>query len=132
MECWIRPNAAILALAVATLGCRNHAPASADLPARVASVKVARIELGRAVGLDKRVSEATDAFLPADTVYASVVTEGSAPHVELKARWTRGQQQLAETKQSIAPQGEATSEFHISKPRGWPPGRTRSVKTSAT
>jgi hypothetical protein len=43
--------------------------------------------------------------------------------VTLVARWTYGDGQLVkESSQTIAPSGPTVSEFHISKPDGWPAG----------
>lgn len=86
------------------------------------SVVVTSIELGRSVGLDKRIAEPAEAFAPQDTIYVSVTTEGRASHARLTARWLRDGALLAETSQTIAPDGTAVSEFNVWKPQGWPPG----------
>jgi hypothetical protein len=85
-------------------------------------IAVADVQLGRAVRLDKRIAAPADAFSPADTIYASVVTEGAADHVRLTARWSREGQLVAEVSQGIAPAGTAVSEFNVWKPRGFAPG----------
>jgi hypothetical protein len=111
----------ILACLLALLagGCRPTAVAVSH----PSDVKVKDIQLGRVVGEDKRVPEPVDRFGPADTVYASVVTEGTAPDTRLRARWSFGQTQvLEETEQRIAPQGTTVSEFHVRNPAGWTPG----------
>ena len=87
---------------------------------------MAAIEIGSAIGADKQVSAAGTQFAPGDTIYASVATDGSAPSVLLTARWTYEDGQLVdETTQTIAPTGPARTEFHISKPSGWPSGKYR-------
>src|SRR5512139_2983747 len=48
--------------------------------------KVVAVDLGKQIGADKKVAEPVTAFAPTDTIYASVVSEGAAPTVELKAR----------------------------------------------
>ena len=79
--------------------------------------------LGKAVGADKAVSEATTSFEPTDTIYVSVRTAGTAPSATLAARWTFEDGQVVdESSQTIAPTGPAVTEFHISKPDGWPAG----------
>ena len=102
----------------------TSAPASVPPPA-VAGVTVGTITLGNAVGAGKKVSQASDSFSKKDTIYASVDTTGSGT-ATLKAKWTYrkgGQESLVkEDTQTIAPTGPATSEFHISKPDGWPVG----------
>jgi uncharacterized protein YfaS (alpha-2-macroglobulin family) len=78
------------------------------------------------VGADRRVSAPTNAFRPTDTIYASVVTTGSAPSATLTARFTYQDGQLVnESSQTIAPTGSDATEFHISKPDGWPAGQYR-------
>lgn len=96
-------------------------PARADVSATPA-VAVADVQLGRSVGLDKRIVDPAAAFASDDTIYASVVTEGEAAHVQLTARWTHGGRVVAEVSQGIAPAGTAVSEFNVWKPRGWPAG----------
>lgn len=81
--------------------------------------------------LGVRVTSPTTSFGAHDTVYASVSSEGSAPKVTLKARWTYQDGQLVdESVQSIAPTGPTTTEFHVAKPSGWPAGKYK-VEISA-
>jgi hypothetical protein len=87
---------------------------------------VSAIDLGSAIGADKRVSAPAASFAPADTIYASIATEGSSPSFTLTARWTYEDGQLvSESSETIAPTGPATTEFHITKPDGFPAGRYR-------
>src|SRR6185436_15983789 len=110
----------LLVLWASAFACR---PATVTLH-RPSDVQVKDIQLGRAVGEDKRVRGSAETFGPADTVYASVVTEGTASVARLRARWTYGGTQvLAETEQRIAPQGTSVSEFHVRNPSGWTSGR---------
>ena len=89
-----------------------------------ATVKVTDVTLGRAIGGDKAVSDRTDRFRPNDTIYASVTTDGSAPSATLRARWTfEDGQTVDETSRTIAPANRERTEFHISKPNGWPAGK---------
>ena len=88
------------------------------------AVKVTDISLGRAIGGDKSISDSTDKFRPNDTIYASVTTDGSAPSATLRARWTfEDGQTVSESSQPIAPNNRERTEFHISKPNGWPAGK---------
>ena len=98
---------------------RPRRPAPAPAPFRVSSVDV-----GNAIGADKRVTSPSATLAPSDTIYASVASTGAAPSVKLVARWTYGDegQLVSEQSQMIAPTGPANSEFHISKPDGWPAG----------
>jgi hypothetical protein len=126
---------AILILGVA--GCKQESPPPppAKVPAPApqvqapppapAVVSVANINLGKALGPDKKVVAATDTFSKGDTIYAVVETTGSG-NATLKARWTyhKGDQTatVSEDSQTISASGPAASEFHVSKPDGWPPG----------
>ncbi len=101
-------------------------PVSAPIVFRVTGV-----ELGKAIDPGKRVSAPATTFAPGDTIYASVVSEGAAPEVRLETRWTYEDGQVVEeSQQVIAPAGPAATEFHISKPDGWPAGRYK-VEVSA-
>jgi len=98
-------------------------PAPAPPPGAQTAVRVTDVDLGRALGLDKQVTEKTDSFTPAETIYVSVRTEGSASTATLKARWTyEGGQLVQESSRTIAPTGTAVTEFHVAKPDGWPKG----------
>jgi hypothetical protein len=93
-------------------------------PAPQAAFRVTRIDLGNAVGPDKKVAAPAVAFKPGDTIFASILTEGAAANVVLKARWTfEGGQLVNESTQTISPTGPAATEFHIAKPDGWPAGK---------
>jgi hypothetical protein len=119
-----------LCLTLSALGCnkseppREAAPPAGAPPAAPAAFRVSRIDLGTAVGPDKKITAPAVAFKPNDTIYASVVTEGAGANVAIKARWTYEDGQLVnESTQMISPTGPAATEFHIAKPDGWPAGR---------
>ena len=103
-------------------------PAAAPAPTPVpppapAPFRVGSVDVGNAIGADKRVAVPSTTLAPGDTIYASVASTGAAPSVTLVARWTYGDGQLVnEQSQQIAPTGPSSSEFHISKPDGWPAG----------
>jgi len=87
-------------------------------------VRVSQVDMGRSLNADKTINDNTDSFKPNDTIYASIATEGTAPTATLKARWTYQEGQVVnESTQTIAPTGNARTEFHISKPDGWPTGK---------
>ena len=117
-------TAVFLAMAFGTACSRPAAsPAPAPPPGASTAVRVTDVDLGRALGLDRRVTDKTDSFTPAETIYVSVRTEGSAPTATLKARWTyEGGQLVQESSRTIAPTGTAVTEFHVAKPDGWPKG----------
>ncbi|MGH9884836.1 MAG: hypothetical protein ACREBE_04875 [bacterium] len=124
-----RRLAVLLVVSLAWAGCKGKeaesaAPVSVPPVSSVPSFKVNAVELGNAIGPDKRVAAQSSTFLPTDTIYAVVTTDGAAPSVTLAAVWTyEDGQVVSESSQVIAPTGPAASEFHIAKPDGFPPGR---------
>ena len=87
------------------------------------TVAVTAVTLGRAVGPDSRVTDETSIFNLTDTIYTSVATEGISPSSTIVARWTFEDGQVVdEISRSIAPNGPEVTEFHISKPDGFPVG----------
>jgi hypothetical protein len=128
-----------LALALVALGlaaCKKDAPPppppapapqSAPAPAPApAGVSVSSATLGSAVGPDKKVTAPKDSFAKNDTIYVAVDTAGSGT-ANLKAKWTFTGKDgktvpVKEDTQTIQATGPSTTEFHISKPDGWPVG----------
>jgi hypothetical protein len=87
-------------------------------------VRVSQIDMGRSLNADKTINDTSDSFKPNDTIYASIRTGGTAATSTLKARWTYQDGQVVNVStQTIAPTGDARTEFHISKPDGWPTGK---------
>ena len=92
--------------------------------ASTANVTVTSVDLGKSIGSDKKVAESTDKFTPSDVIYASVATSGASAGSTIKARWTYQDGQVVdESSQPIATAGDAVTEFHVSKPGGWPAGK---------
>jgi hypothetical protein len=94
-------------------------PAAAlPVPADTApkALEVGEIYTGKHVGPDSKVTEATEAFAPKDTMYAAVDTK-NAGSAKLTARWTAedGKVVTEETK-SITPTGDATTSFFLVAP----------------
>ena len=87
-------------------------------------MRVTGLTVGRTVAADKSITERVDAFMPTDTFYASVRTEGMSSSATLMARWTfDGGQVVDESSQTIGSNGSVNyTEFHVSKPDGWPVG----------
>lgn len=120
----------ILALTLASIlnvACTKSSdnPGTTGTTGAGAGVRVSQIDIGRSLAADKTINANTESFKPNDTIYASVATEGTAAApATLKARWTYQDGQVVdESTQRIAPAGNARTEFHISKPDGWPPGK---------
>ena len=130
----------VVALIFGVASCKKETPPPAPAPApkpqvqapppppAAAVVTVSNISLGKALGPDKKVVAATDAFAKSDTIYAVVETSGSG-NATLKAKWTyhKGDKTATvnESSQTISATGPAANEFHISKPDGWPEGEYR-------
>ena len=100
-------------------------PAEAAVPApEPPAFAVQAIEVGKAIGADKRVTAAVATFGRRDTIYVSVATEGAAPSKTISAKWTfQDGQVVKEQSEAIAPAGPAATEFHLSKPSPWPVGQ---------
>jgi hypothetical protein len=81
--------------------------------------------LGRAVGADKKVTAATEVFAKGDTIFVSIDTTGSGS-ATVTAKWTYLKDGKSVTVKddtaTISATGPSTTEFHISKPDGWPVG----------
>lgn len=92
------------------------APAPTSTPATVSSV-----DLGNAVGADNKVTTASTSFAKADTIHASVATDGAAS--KLNAKWTYQDGQTVDSQDKDVAAGPQVSDFSISKPDGWPAGK---------
>lgn len=113
-----------LALAAIVIAACNNRPADNTTGTAGRGLEVEEIDIGRSLNADKSIGDNTASFKPNDTIYISVKTDGSAPSAQLKARWTFSDGQLVdESTETISPTGEARTEFHISKPDGFPPGK---------
>ena len=122
----------LAAVAGGAAGCKKKAePAdtttttTAPAPTVPASTPLAvtSVNLGKSLGADKRVTSESTQFGPNDTIYASVATAGSGTGGTLSAKWTfQDGQVVDETTQSVGAAGPAVTEFHVSKPSGWPVG----------
>jgi hypothetical protein len=92
--------------------------------ASAATLRVSDVTLGSGVGTDKKVTGESATFKPNDTIYASVHTTGTGTNTPITARWTFGNaQQVSESTETVSPTGDAYTEFHVSKPGGWPVGK---------
>ena len=133
------PVVCALVLALAFAACRRSEapPAPPDTPAvdaarppgpsasgaaKANAPRVASVVLGSAVDPSKRVVQPKTAFAPTDTIYASIATEGWGQSLTLTARWSFEDGQLVSESSAIAEPGPGVSEFHITKPSGWPVG----------
>lgn len=124
------PATAPAPAATATAAAAPSAPAAAPAAPAAASesLKVGSVTLGNAVGADKKVAKAKNAFAPTDkTIYASVATEGTTAGATLNAKWTFQDGDTVTTvsdiSQSISTDGPAVTTFKIQNPNEWPEGK---------
>lgn len=132
---------------LAVAGCKKDAPApaapvaTAPAPAPVAApapppaptpapaaVTVTTVDLGNAVGDDKRITTPATSFATTDTIHASVATSATDPSTastgKLTARWTYQDGQLVdELSQDYNFTGTGSTTFQVSNPDGWPVGK---------
>jgi len=117
------------ALAAGAPGCKkgSNTGAGESTETATAAASISEIQVGRRLTADKRVAQTTTTFSPRDTIYAVAVTQGSSPNATITARWTYedGGQVVKEDSRSIAASGTEATEFHITKPSGWPKGKYR-------
>lgn len=128
----IGKRALLLALGIVVVpaigACNQDGEVEEEVPAStetIDQVRVTGVQLGRAIGVDLRVSDEaeTGVFESTDTIYVSVDTEGAAAGATLAARWTYEDGQVVdESTRSISPTGATVTEFHISNPDGFPAG----------
>lgn len=99
-------------------------PSNTPAPAPAAeNLRVTSLDLGKSLDTNRRVASTTNEFAPMDTIYASVMTQGNANSGSLTARWTfQDGQVVDETTQPISSTMTSATEFHISKPDGFPTG----------
>ncbi|HZJ53144.1 MAG TPA: hypothetical protein VFD38_03315 [Myxococcaceae bacterium] len=107
--------------------------AQAPSPPPPAPFRVTGVQLGKGISPDNTVQTALTTFGPKDTIYLSVTSEGVTPQVVLATRWTFGPKEVLvheESKVLTPPSPKPMrTEFHISKPSGWPAGDYKVVLT---
>jgi hypothetical protein len=96
---------------------------AAMAPAPAPAAPSASIEVGRAVGPDKRVLAALGEFKTRDTIYASVTTANAPASGQLVATWTHESGQTVKVDTQAVAGPSQTAEFHISKKSAWPAGK---------
>ncbi len=88
-------------------------------------VRVSDIQVGKAVGTDKKVGDQTTSFGVRDTMYVAVITDGAAKDAKITAKWTyNGKQVVKELNETVSTTGgEAVTDFHVDKKSAWPKGK---------
>jgi hypothetical protein len=126
--------AAASLLVVATACKKKETPPPAEpaatTPAPPAPLAVVSIDLGKAIGPDKKVTAAVGVFGVRDTIYASVGTDGAGENAAIGAKWSFVKADgstlpVNESSQTISASGPTATEFHISKASAWPKGKYR-------
>jgi hypothetical protein len=119
------------AAAVVALACgRQEVPdadSAAAAPAPPPPAMVTVIETGKTIDANKRIVDTTSSFMPNDTLYVSVVTSNATPSTMVKTVVTFQDGQVVDsTSQAVAAPamtgGTSVTEFHLTKPGGWPTG----------
>jgi hypothetical protein len=121
-------TSAILLGAFAAIACaRTETTRTETAPptASPATIRVSDVAVGKSINPDKTVLDKADSFAPSDTIYVSVKTEGAAQGAKLQTRWYFNDKVVEESSEMISPTGPAVTEFHLSKPDGWPVGNYR-------
>jgi hypothetical protein len=124
---------AVVALSTLTaIGCGRAeefppADSPAAAPAAPTPAMVTTIETGKHIDANKRIVDTASTFAPNDTLYISVVTTNAAATTNLKTVVTFQDGQVVDSSsQTVAPPmttgGTSVTEFHLTKPGGWPTG----------
>lgn len=106
------------------------APTAASAPQAAATeaaptyvVQVTSVTLANAVDAGGHVAAPMTTFTPKDTIYGVVAANAGKPNASITAHWTyQGGQLVSEQVQTLKDLGPNISEFHISKPDGFPVG----------
>lgn len=98
-----------------------------DTQVPVAPLSVSELQLGKAIGADKKIVSQGTMFGVRDTIYVSVITNGAAQRAKIAARWTyNGPTVVKADSTTISPVGgESVTDFFIVKKTPWPTGAYR-------
>ena len=113
------------ALAVAAACGPKSASARNEEARKENAPKVTDISMGRSLSAGVKIDDQSTTFKPADAIYTVVETKGNGV-ATLAARWTYQDNQVVnESSKTVQLAGDepVRTEFHISKPDGWPAGK---------
>ena len=128
-------SALIFSVALAACNKKNNEGAVVDTTAAgtqtatvsvdTTPIKVSDIQVGKAVGTDSKISNATTTFAARDTMYVSVITDGAAKDAKISTKWMYNGTKVVDTSsKTISPTGGTNAtEFHITKKTAWPKGK---------
>ena len=110
-------TAALVAIA-ALAACKKEPP-----PPKIA-FRVQAVDVGKAIGADKKLKTPLATFGRRDTIYAVVTSVGVTPKVTMVAKWidAKGKALITDS-QTVATTGPAATEFHVYHMKGWPTGK---------
>jgi hypothetical protein len=85
------------------------------------TLTLTNIQTGRSLNSDNSVGALTTTFKPNDTIYVSVLTDGSgSATIGVKFRYQG--RVISEPEKKVSYRGAAATEFHIEYSGGFPPG----------
>lgn len=102
-----------------------------EMPQGEAAARVDSIELGSAVGPDRRVTAAKSTFAPRDKIIVAVSTQttdvAATVPSRLGAKWTHvgSNQVVNEENRDVELKGSQVWDFEITNPDPWPTGKYR-------
>jgi len=85
------------------------------------NVTVTNIQTGKSLNSDNSIGTLTTAFMPNDTIYVSVLTDGTGS-ATLGAKFSYLGRVISEPKKTVRYKGAAATEFHIDYSGGFPVG----------
>lgn len=85
------------------------------------NLMVSAIQVGKSLNSDNSVGSLATTFKPNDTIYASVLTDGTG-RATLSAKFSYGGRVISEPEKRVSYKGAAATEFHIEYSGGFPAG----------
>ena len=85
------------------------------------NLTVRTIQTGKSLNSDNSIAVLATTFKRNDTIYASVLTDGTGRGT-LSARFSYGGRVISEPEKRVSYKGSAATEFHIEYSGGFPPG----------
>jgi hypothetical protein len=79
------------------------------------------IQVGKSLNSDNSIGTLTSTFKPNDTIYASVLTDGSGRGT-ISAKFSYGGRIISEPEKRVSLKGSGATEFHIEYSGGFPAG----------
>jgi len=103
----------LVVAASAVAGCRPGGP-----------IRIASVQLGRALNTDNSVGAHTTQFKPNDTFYVAILTEEPGAST-LTVQWRLNGQLVSESSKDVSYMRPAATEFHLQNSGGFPAGQYR-------